>query len=312
MRDKLARLALVVVTIEVTMSSCESITDRCRSPTPPEPVNTHALVIEAGRAERHYWGDLWRYRELLAVLAWRDVAVRYKQTVIGVVWVVVQQLASVLVFTLIFGKLAKLPAPAGVPYALMVFAALLPWQLISGALSAAANSLTGNSGLISKVYFPRLIVPVSAVVVCFVDFAVALAVFALLMAWYGLLPPPQVLLLPLFLMLAFFAAIGPGLLVASLNVRYRDFRMLVPFLVQFGMYLSPVAYASSVVPEQWRTLYYLNPAASVIDGFRWCLLGGDAQVWWPGFAMACVVTVLLLWVGLRRFRSTERTFADMI
>lgn len=275
-------------------------------------MTTHTLVIEAGRAERHYWRDLWRYRELLAVLAWRDVSVRYKQTVIGLAWVVVQPLASVLVFTVIFGKLAKLPAPAGVPYALMVFAGLLPWQLMSSSLNGAANSLIGNSGLISKVYFPRLVVPCAAVVVCFVDFAVALVVFALMMAWYGLLPPPQVLLLPVFLLLAFLAAIGPGLLIASLNVRYRDFRHLVPFLVQFGMYLSPVAYSSTVVPEQWRTLYYLNPAASVIDGFRWCLLGGEAQVWWPGFALGCTVTALLLWVGISQFRRTERTFADMI
>jgi lipopolysaccharide transport system permease protein len=270
------------------------------------------ILIEASRAELHYWRDLWRYRELFGVLAWRDVAVRYKQTVLGVAWVIVQPLASVLVFTLIFGKLAKLPAPDAVPYALMVFAGLLPWQLISGSLTSAANSLTSNSGLISKVYFPRLIIPGSAVAVCFVDFAVSLLVLGGLMAVYSFSPGWRVIFLPGFLAMAFLVAAGPGLLIASMNVRYRDFRHLVPFLVQFGMYLSPVAYSASVVPEQFRWLYYLNPAAATIDGFRWCLLGGRAAMWWPGFWMAWGVIIVLIFLGVRQFRSTERTFADMI
>ena len=275
-------------------------------------MTTSTLVLEAGRADRHYWRDLWQYRELFLVLAWRDVAVRYKQTVIGVAWVMLQPLASVAVFTVIFGKVAKLPSLENVPYAVMVFAGLLPWQLISGAVNNAANSLVGNSGLISKVYFPRLIVPSSAVVVCLVDFAVAMVVMAGLMAWYQFMPDARILLLPLFVVLAALAAIGPGLWIASLNVRYRDFRQVLPFMVQFGMYLSPVAYASAVVPEQWKLLYHLNPAVAVIDGFRWCLLRGAAALYWPGIALACGVTLLLLYAGVRQFRKTERTFADMV
>lgn len=280
--------------------------------TPSDTVTAPTLVIEAGRAERHYWGDLWRYRELFLVLAWRDVAVRYKQTVIGVAWVMLQPLASVAVFTVIFGKVAKLPSLEGVPYAVMVFAGLLPWQLISGAVNNAANSLTGNSGLISKVYFPRLIVPSSAVVVCLVDFAVAMLVMIGLMVWYRFMPDARILLLPLFVLMAALAAIGPGLWLASLNVRYRDFRQVLPFLIQFGMYLSPVAYASAVVPEQWKLLYHLNPAVAVIDGFRWCLLRGAAPLYGPGLLLAFAVIALLLYVGVRQFRKTERTFADMV
>lgn len=275
-------------------------------------VPVHSIVIEAGLAERHYWRDLWRYRELFLVLAWRDVSVRYKQTVIGLAWVMLQPLASAAVFTVIFGKVAKLPSLEGVPYALMVFAALLPWQLISGSTNSAANSLVGNSGLISKVYFPRLIIPGAAVVTCVVDFLVALAVMAGLMAWYGYLPDARVLLLPLFMVMALLAAIGPGLWIASLNVRYRDFRQVLPFLIQFGMYLSPVAYASAVVPDQWKLLYHLNPAVAVIDGFRWCLLRGAAPLYGPGLLLACAVIAVLLYVGVRQFRKTERTFADMV
>lgn len=275
-------------------------------------MSSPSLVIEAGRAERHYWADLWRYRELFLVLAWRDVAVRYKQTVIGVAWVMLQPLASVAVFTVIFGKVAKLPSLEGVPYAVMVFAGLLPWQLISSAVNNAANSLTGNSGLISKVYFPRLIVPSSAVVVCMVDFAVALLVMVGLMIWYQFLPDARLLALPAFVLMAVLAAIGPGLWIASMNVRYRDFRQLLPFLIQFGMYLSPVAYASAVVPEQWKLLYHLNPAVAVIDGFRWCLLRGASPLYWPGIMLSCAVILLFLYMGVRQFRNTERSFADMV
>ena len=276
------------------------------------PVTTQSIVIEAGLAERHYWRDLWRYRELFLVLAWRDVSVRYKQTVIGLAWVMLQPLASAAVFTIIFGKVAKLPSLEGVPYAVMVFAALLPWQLMSGAANNAANSLVGNSGLISKVYFPRLIVPGSAVVVCLVDFAVALVVMAGLMAWYQYAPDTRILLLPMFLLMAMLVAIGPGLWIASLNVRYRDFRQVLPFIIQFGMYLSPVAYASAVVPEQWKLLYHLNPAVAVIDGFRWSLLQGAVPIYWPGFLLSWAVIGVMLFIGVRQFRKTERTFADMV
>lgn len=275
-------------------------------------MTSQSIVIEAGLAERNYWRDLWRYRELFLVLAWRDVSVRYKQTIIGLAWVMLQPLASAAVFTIIFGKVAKLPSLEGVPYALMVFAALLPWQLMSGAANNAANSLVGNSGLISKVYFPRLIVPGSAVVVCMVDFGVALVVMAGLMAWFQYMPDVRILLLPVFLLMALLVAIGPGLWIASLNVRYRDFRQVLPFLIQFGMYLSPVAYASAVVPEKWKLLYHLNPAVAVIDGFRWCLLKGAVPIFWPGFLLSWAVIALMLFIGVRQFRKTERTFADMV
>lgn len=275
-------------------------------------MTNHSIVIESGLAERHYWRDLWRYRELFLVLAWRDVSVRYKQTVVGLAWVTLQPLASAAVFTVIFGKVAKLPSLDGVPYAVMVFAALLPWQLMTGAVNNAANSLVGNSGLISKVYFPRLIVPGSAVVVPVVDFAVALVVMAGLMAWYQYAPDARILLLPVFLLMAMLVAIGPGLWIASLNVRYRDFRQVLPFFIQFGMYLSPVAYASAVVPEQWKLLYHLNPAVAVIDGFRWCLLQGAVPIYWPGFVLSWAVIGVMLFIGVRQFRKTERTFADMI
>ena len=282
-------------TSEATMASILRVTIRCRTLHATFPLISQSIVIEAGLAERHYWRDLWRYRELFLVLAWRDVAVRYKQTVIGLAWVILQPLASAAVFTIIFGKVAKLPSLEAVPYALMVFAGLLPWQLISGSVNSAANSLVGNAGLISKVYFPRLIVPGAAVVMCVVDFMVAIAVMAALMAWYGFMPDVRVLLLPIFLLMALLAAIGPGLWIASLNVRYRDFRTVLPFLIQFGMYLSPVAYASAVVPEQWKLLYHLNPAVAVIDAFRWSLLRGAAPIYWPGFLLAWVVIVLLLY-----------------
>lgn len=275
-------------------------------------MTSHTIVIEAGLAERHYWRDLWHYRELFVVLAWRDVSVRYKQTVIGMAWVMLQPLASAAVFTVIFGLVAKLPSLDSVPYALMVLAGLLPWQLISGSVNNAANSLVGNSGLISKVYFPRLIVPGAAVVTGVVDFMVALGVIAALMVWYGFMPDARILLLPVFMLMALLTAIGPGLWIASLNVRYRDFRQVLPFLIQFGMYLSPVAYASAVVPEKWKLLYHLNPAVAVIDGFRWCLLRGAAPIYLPGLVMATAVIFLLLYVGVRQFRKTERTFADMV
>ena len=275
-------------------------------------MSSQSIVIESGLAERHYWRDLWRFRELFLVLAWRDVSVRYKQTVIGLAWVMLQPLASAAVFTLIFGRVAKLPSLEGVPYALMVFAALLPWQLMSTAMNNAANSLIGNAGLISKVYFPRLIVPGSAVVVCLVDFVVALAVMAGLMLWFQYVPDARVLMLPVFLLMALLVAIGPGLMIASLNVRYRDFRQVLPFILQFGMYLSPVAYASAVVPEQWKLLYHLNPAVAVIDGFRWCLLQGATPIYWPGLMLSWAVIGLMLFAGVRQFRKTERTFADMV
>ncbi len=270
------------------------------------------LIIEAGRTERHYWRDLWRYRELFQVLAWRDISVRYKQTVIGVLWALIRPFMTMVVFTVIFNKIAKLPSDGNVPYPLLVFAGMLPWTFFSSALGDASNSLLSNAHLISKVYFPRMIVPIAAVVVAFADFAVSFFILILLMIWYRFAPGWQILLLPAFVVLAFLASLGPGLWVASLNVKYRDFRFVIPFLVQLGFYVSPVGFSSSVVPEQWRFLYSLNPIVGVIDGFRWCILGGQSQLYLPGFALSIAVVTFFLWLGVRQFRKMEKGFADLI
>jgi lipopolysaccharide transport system permease protein len=270
------------------------------------------LILEPGRAERHYWRDLWRYRELFQVLAWRDVSVRYKQTVIGVAWAVVRPFLAMVVFTVIFGKLAKLPTLPDVPYALLVFAGMLPWQFFATALGEASNSLISNSNLISKVYFPRLIVPTATVVVALVDLLVSFVILAGLMLWYRFLPGWQLFLLPAFVLLAFLASLGPSLWITSLNVKYRDFRYIIPFLVQFGLYVSPVGFITPVVPEQWRLLYALNPMVGVIDGFRWCLLGGHAALDLRILGVGLAVTAFFLWLGIRKFRQMERTFADLV
>jgi len=270
------------------------------------------ILIEAGRRERHYWLDLWRYRELFRVLAWRDLSVRYKQTVIGVLWALIRPLLTMLVFTVIFGQIARLPSDGTAPYPLMVLAGILPWTFFSTGLSEASNSLINNANLISKVYFPRLIVPTATVVVALVDFLISFSILVLMMAWYQFLPGWQILVLPIFVVLAFFASVGPALWITALNVKYRDFRYVIPFIVQFGLYVSPVGFSSSVVPEQWRLLYSLNPMVGVIDGFRWCILGGQSGLYAPGLAMSIGVTAFFLWFGIRRFRAMEKSFADLI
>jgi lipopolysaccharide transport system permease protein len=270
------------------------------------------LIIEAGRAERHYWRDLWRFRELFLVLAWRDVSVRYKQTIIGLAWALLQPLLTMLVFTFVFGTLAKLPSEGQAPYALMVYAGLLPWQLFSASLNGAAGSLVSNANLISKVYFPRLIVPTASVVVALIDFSVSLVLLVALMAWYQFVPTWHILLFPVFGAMAFLASLGPGLLIASLNVKYRDFRYIVPFIVQFGLYVSPVAFSSAIVPERWRTLYALNPMVGVIDGFRWAVLRGETSLDIASLVSSAIVVILFLWIGIRQFRKMEKTFADLI
>jgi len=268
------------------------------------------LVIEPGRIERNYFRDLWRYRELFGFLAWRDILVRYKQTVFGVLWAVLRPFLTMVVFAVVFGKLAGLPSE-GVPYPILVYAAMLPWQFASTAFGEASNSLVANAGLLTKIYFPRLIVPASAVIVAFVDFLVAFVILVLLMIAYGFAPSWTIVTLPLFILLAFLTAMGAGLFIAALNVRYRDFRHVVPFMVQFGLFISPVGFSSSVVPEQWRLVYSLNPMVGVIDGFRWAILG-NARLYWPGFVISASLSLLLLFIGLRYFRQTERTFADVI
>ncbi len=270
------------------------------------------LVIEPGLTERHYWADLWHYRELFYVLAWRDISVRYKQTIIGVLWALIRPFLTMVVFTIVFSKVAKLPTQGMAPYALMVFAGLLPWQFFSTALSESSNSLISNANLISKVYFPRLIVPTAAVVVSFVDFFVSFAILLALMFWYRFVPGWQILTLPLFVIMAFMASLGPGLWITSLNVKYRDFRYVIPFIVQLGLYVSPVGFSSSVVPPEWRLLYSLNPIVGVIDGFRWAILGSESPLYLPGFLLSWALILFFLWLGIRQFRKMEKSFADLI
>jgi lipopolysaccharide transport system permease protein len=272
----------------------------------------HMLVLEPGRAERHYWRDIWAYRELFAILAWRDIAVRYKQTIIGIAWAVVRPFLTMVVFTVLFGHLAKLPSDGTAPYPVMVFAGLLPWFLFSTILSEASNSLVINASLIGKVYFPRIIIPVSAAVVALVDFGINLAILFGLIVWYGFAVTWHILLLPAFIALAMLASLGPALIITALNVKYRDFRFVIPFVVQFGLYVSPVGFSSAIVPEQWRFWYSLNPVVGVIDGFRWCVLGGQSTLYIPGFLLSLCVVALFLWLGLAYFRRTERSFADLI
>lgn len=269
------------------------------------------IIIEAGRTERQYWKDLWAYRELFYFLAWRDILVRYKQTVVGVLWAVLRPFLTMLVFSVLFGKLAKFPSD-GAPYPILVFSGLLPWQFFAGAFSGASNSLVANRNLISKVYFPRLAIPTSSVIVSFVDFLISCVLLICLMAWYDYWPTWRILVLPFFILVAFAAAMGAGLWISALNVKYRDFHYVVPFLVQFGLYVSPVGFSTSIVPENWRLLYCLNPMVGVIDGFRWAILAKDISFYTPGIAISLVLVALVLVSGIRHFRRTERNFADVI
>jgi lipopolysaccharide transport system permease protein len=270
------------------------------------------LVLEAGRAERHYWGDLWTYRELFAILAWRDLAVRYKQTAVGAAWAVIRPLLTMLIFTVIFGRIARLPTEGATPYPVLVFAGMLPWFLFSTILNDASISLVTNANLIGKVYFPRLIVPASTIAVALADFAVSFVLLALMMIWFHVMPDWRLAFLPLFVLMAVLASLGPALWMTAMNVRYRDFRYIIPFVLQFGLYVSPVGFSSTAVPAQWRLLYSINPAVGVIDGFRWCLLGGRTHLYLPGFAASLMVVAAFLWLGVVYFRRTERTFADLL
>lgn len=269
------------------------------------------LIIEAGRTESQYWKDIWRYRELFYFLAWRDILVRYKQTVIGIAWALIRPFLTMVVFTVVFGNLAKLPSE-GAPYPILVFAAMLPWQFFASALTECSNSLISNANLISKVYFPRLIVPASSIIVSFVDFLISGMIMLALMTWYNYVPTWRILTLPVFIGIAFAASMGVGLWFAALNVRYRDFRYIVPFIVQLGLYISPVGFSSSIVPEKWYLLYSLNPLVGVIDGFRWAILRGESTLDWRGFTISMVLVVSSLVSGVWYFRQTERTFADVI
>lgn len=269
------------------------------------------LIIEPNRTTGAFFRELLRYRELFYFLAWRDILVRYKQTVIGVAWSVIRPLLTMVVFTVVFGRLARLPSE-GVPYPILVFSAMLPWQYFANAMQESSNSLIAESRLISKVYFPRLIVPTSSVIVSAVDFLISLALLGLLMLWYGFAPSPAILLMPSFFLLATLSALGVGYWLSAMNVKYRDFRYIVPFLVQFGLYVSPVGFSSSVVPGRWRLLYSLNPMVGVIDGFRWCVQGTASSLYLPGFLISAAVSVLAFVSGVWFFRRTERFFADFI
>jgi lipopolysaccharide transport system permease protein len=270
------------------------------------------LVIEAGRTEKRYWQDLWRYRELFYILSWRDIKVRYKQTVVGALWSIIRPLLTMIVFTFLFNRIAKVPAGSDAPYPLMVYAGLLPWTFFSTALSEAGNSLIANSNLISKVYFPRLIVPTASIITSLVDFFISFLLMFLLYAWFGYMFDWHILFLPFFLLMAFVASMGIGLFITALNVKYRDFRYILPFIVQFGLYVSPVAFNTSIVPEKWRILFSLNPIVGVIDGFRWSLLRGDQILRADTIIISCGVSLLFLWLGIRQFRKMEKSFADII
>ena len=272
----------------------------------------HLIILEPGRAEKHYWRDIWDYRELFAILAWRDVSVRYKQTALGVAWAVVQPLLTMIVFTIVFSRVAKLPTEGTAPYPIMVYAGMLPWFLFSSLLSGGSNSMVQNTNLIGKVYFPRIIVPVATGGVALVDFTINFVLLGVLMLWFRFLPSWHLIFLPFFIVLALLASLGPALLMTAMNVKYRDFRYIIPFVVQFGIYVSPVGFSSSVVPAKWRFWYSLNPVVGAIDGFRWCVLGGKSALYMPGFLLSLGIVALFLWLGIAYFRRTERTFADLI
>jgi len=290
----------------------------------PQMRRTHTLILEPGRSEKNYWRDLFHYHELFLILAWRDVIVRYKQTSAGTAWALIQPLMNIVIMTVIFGKVAGLPSDGGAPYAIMVCAATLPWQFFANALSLASQSVVNNANLISKIYFPRMIVPASSIVVSLVDFMVACSILCGLMVWYHYWPSWRLFSLPALVVLAIAAALGPGLILTALTVRYRDFRLIIPFIVQFGMFVCPVAYSSRVIEdklvkdlgadlgEKLFLLYSLNPMVGVIDGFRWAILGVARDFNWQGFVLSLGLTLLLLILGVIYFRKTERSFADTI
>lgn len=269
------------------------------------------LIIEAGRTERQYWRDLWHYRELFYFLSWRDLLVRYKQTVVGVTWSLIRPLLTMIVLTVVFGKLSKMPS-GGVPYPLLVLCGMLPWTFFSTAMSESGNSLVTNSNLVSKIYFPRLVIVVSSVITSFVDFLIAAGFLVALMIWYHYVPPATVIFLPFFVLLVFGASLGVGVWIAALMVEYRDFRFIVPFLVQFGLYISPVGFQSGIVPARFRLLYALNPMVGIIDGFRWSVLGARSGLYLPGLIFAVTEVTILVASGIWYFRRTEQTFADVI
>jgi len=274
-------------------------------------IKKNITIIQAGKYEKQYFIDLWKYKELFFFLSWRDILVRYKQTVVGVAWSIIRPVLTMIVFTIIFGKIANLPSD-NIPYPILVFVALLPWQFFANALQSGSNSLVGNAGMISKVYFPRMIVPASSIIVAFVDFSISFIILIILMFWYRFVPDWKVVTIPLFLILAILLSLGAGFLISSLNVKYRDFQYIVPFMVQFGLYISPVGFSSDVIPQKWRVIYSLNPMVGIIDGFRWAFFGTHSSYLLLSIIFSVVIITILLFIGVWYFRKTERTFVDRI
>jgi lipopolysaccharide transport system permease protein len=274
---------------------------------------TQRIIIEPGRAEKNYWNDLWRYRELFYILSWRDIKVRYKQTTLGVLWAIIRPLLTMIIFTFVFGKVAKMDVQSVVPYALIVFAGLLPWQFFSNALTESSNSLVGNERLVTKVYFPRMIIPASSVITSFIDFLISFAILLVLFVVYQYMPSARIFWMPVFWIMAFLASFGPGLYLTAMNVKYRDFRYIIPFIVQFGLFISPVGYTSAQIPEKYQAIYALNPMAGVIDGFRWCIVkdAPNPMLHYP-FYISLAVIVFFLLLAVYQFRKMEKNFADLI
>lgn len=270
------------------------------------------IIIEPGLSRKNYWKDLWRYRELFYILSWRDIKVRYKQTAIGVLWSIIRPLLTMFVFTIIFSKVANMPTEGAAPYSILVYAAMLPWQFFSNSLSESSSSLISNSNLISKVYFPRLIIPTASVLTSLIDFLISFVILIALMVYYLYLPSWHIIFIPLFLILAFISSMGIGFWLASLNVKYRDFRFIVPFIVQFGLYISPVGFSSKLVPEKYQFWYNLNPMVGVIDGFRWCIIAGEQSFNYNSVLSSLIISFLFLWLGIYQFRKMEKSFADLI
>lgn len=269
------------------------------------------IIIESKKSVKHYWKEVWAYRELFYFLAWRDILVRYKQTFIGLAWSIIRPLMTMLIFTVIFGKVAKLPAD-GIPYPILVISGTLPWYLFATSLAESSNSLIANANMLTKVYFPRIAIPVSTIVVSFTDFFISFIILIGMMIYYQFVPSWQIIILPLFIIIAILASLGGGFWFSALNVKYRDFKFIIPFIVQFGMYVSPVGFSTAIIPLKYRLVYSLNPMVSVIDGFRWAITGKALDIYIPGFILSIMIVFLLFFSGLWYFRRMERTFADII
>ncbi len=272
----------------------------------------HQTIITPDRSNQQLYKELWEYRDLFYFLAWRDFKVRYKQTAIGATWAFVRPLLTMIIFTVVFGKIAQLPSEGEAPYSVMVFTAMLPWYFFATTLSESSNSVVNNSGMISKVYFPRIIIPTAPLFVNLIDFFISFVILMGLMLWYQFMPTLNILLLPFFLLQAGITAIGLGFLISALNVKYRDFRYVIPFIVQMGLYISPVGFSSAIIPDGWRLLYSINPMVGVIDGFRWMILGNESALYLPGFCLSTGISLLLFYIGFSYFTKTERQFADTI